>query len=75
MAGVIVAVIVSKARGERQTPAAQVPLRENPGVVGDAHAGDWHSQVSLLATESIAKMQACCRSALATLPRKSPHRG
>ena len=33
-------------------------LRENHGIVGDAHAGDWHRQVSLLAQESIAKMQA-----------------
>jgi MOSC domain-containing protein YiiM len=37
---------------------AAVVLKENHGVVGDAHAGDWHRQVSLLATESIAKMRA-----------------
>jgi MOSC domain-containing protein YiiM len=58
MAGTIVAVSVSKSKGERKTPGAQVQLRENHGIVGDAHAGDWHRQVSLLAEESIAKMQA-----------------
>ena len=39
-------------------PAESVELRENHGIVGDAHAGEWHRQVSLLATESIAKMRA-----------------
>ena len=37
---------------------AQVEVREDHGIVGDAHAGDWHRQISLLALESIAKMQA-----------------
>jgi MOSC domain-containing protein YiiM len=32
-------------------------LIENHGLDGDAHAGDWHRQVSLLAMESIKKMQ------------------
>ena len=54
----VVAVCVSKAKGERKTPVAAVELRENHGIVGDAHAGEWHRQVSLLATESIAKMRA-----------------
>jgi len=34
-----------------------VELREEHGIVGDAHAGEWHRQVSLLAHESIEKMQ------------------
>ena len=58
MAGVIVAVNVSQEKGERKTQVAAVHLRENHGIIGDAHAGDWHRQVSLLALESIAKMQA-----------------
>lgn len=53
----VVAVCVSRNKGERKTPVAAVELRENHGIVGDAHAGDWHRQVSLLAQESIAKMQ------------------
>ena len=58
MAGLVVAVSVSESKGERKTPAASVQLRENHGIIGDAHAGDWHRQISLLALESIAKMQA-----------------
>jgi MOSC domain-containing protein YiiM len=33
-------------------------LIANHGLEGDAHAGSWHRQVSLLAMESITKMQA-----------------
>jgi MOSC domain-containing protein YiiM len=53
----VVAVCISEKKGERKTPVAAVELRENHGIVGDAHAGDWHRQVSLLAMESIRKMQ------------------
>jgi len=54
----IVAVCISKSKGERKTPVQQVDLRPDHGIVGDAHAGNWHRQISLLAKESIAKMQA-----------------
>lgn len=54
----VVAVCVSERKGERKKPVASVELRENHGIVGDAHAGDWHRQISLLAEESIAKMRA-----------------
>ncbi|HEY6871803.1 MAG TPA: MOSC domain-containing protein [Geobacteraceae bacterium] len=57
MAGKIVAVNISTGKGERKTPVASAELRENHGIVGDGHAGEWHRQVSLLALESIAKMQ------------------
>ena len=53
----VVAVCISTNKGERKTPVAAVELRENHGIVGDGHAGEWHRQVSLLAMESIAKMQ------------------
>ena len=54
----VVAVCISENKGERKKPVEAVELRENHGIVGDGHAGEWHRQVSLLATESIAKMQA-----------------
>jgi MOSC domain-containing protein YiiM len=53
----VIAVCISINKGERKTPVAQVELRENHGIVGDGHAGEWHRQVSLLAQESIEKMQ------------------
>ncbi len=54
----VVATCISENKGERKKPVDAVELREEHGIVGDAHAGDWHRQVSLLATESIAKMRA-----------------
>lgn len=54
----VLSVCISENKGERKKPVAEVELRENHGIVGDAHAGDWHRQVSLLARESIDKMRA-----------------
>lgn len=53
----VVAVCISEKKGERKKPVESVELRENHGIVGDAHAGEWHRQVSLLAKESIEKMR------------------
>jgi len=58
MSATIVATCISKNKGERKTQVDQVELRQEHGIIGDAHAGDWHRQISLLAIESIAKMQA-----------------
>ena len=57
MTGKVIAVCISTNKGERKTPVAAVELREEHGIVGDAHAGPWHRQVSLLARESIDKMR------------------
>ena len=57
-AGTVVAVNVSEAKGERKKPVTEVFLRPEHGIEGDAHAGSWHRQVSLLAQESIDKMTA-----------------
>lgn len=54
----VVAVCISEKKGERKKPVSSVELRVDHGIVGDAHAGDWHRQVSLLAQESIDKMRA-----------------
>jgi MOSC domain-containing protein YiiM len=54
----VLAVCISEKKGERKKPVESVELRENHGIVGDGHAGDWHRQVSLLAQESIDKMRA-----------------
>jgi len=56
--GMVKAVCISENKGERKKPVESVELRENHGIVGDGHAGDWHRQVSLLAQESIDKMRA-----------------
>jgi len=57
MAGTVVAVCISDRKGERKRSVLAVDLRENFGIVGDAHAGEGHRQVSLLAEESIDAMR------------------
>jgi MOSC domain-containing protein YiiM len=55
--GRIVAVSSSRHKGEKKSNIATGRLLAGKGLVGDAHAGDWHRQVSLLATESIARIR------------------
>jgi MOSC domain-containing protein YiiM len=47
------AVCLSRKKGIVKKEQGNVVLIENWGIDGDAHAGDWHRQVSLLAGESI----------------------
>jgi MOSC domain-containing protein YiiM len=54
----VVSINLSEKKTVRKTPGTEGVLVVGSGFDGDAHAGDWHRQVSLLAEESIAKMQA-----------------
>jgi MOSC domain-containing protein YiiM len=56
--GRVLAVCTSDRTGIPKRPIAEGVLRVNWGIAGEAHAGEWHRQVSLLAMESIEKMQA-----------------
>jgi MOSC domain-containing protein YiiM len=47
------AVCLSHKKGIVKKEQDEVVARENWGIEGDAHAGDWHRQISLLAGESI----------------------
>jgi MOSC domain-containing protein YiiM len=47
------AVCLSHKKGIVKKEQDQVETRKNWGIEGDAHAGDWHRQISLLAGESI----------------------
>ncbi|MGD9202449.1 MAG: hypothetical protein PVI26_12860, partial [Chitinispirillia bacterium] len=53
----IVSLNISKKKSEAKTPVSSLTLIERYGIKGDAHAGDWHRQVSLLAMEEVEKMQ------------------
>lgn len=55
--GKIVAVCRSANKGERKKDIEEALLIEEYGMDKDAHSGDWHRQVSLLALESISKMR------------------
>jgi len=48
----VVSVNISKEKGTIKEPVAEICVDAN-GIVGDAHAGPWHRQVSLLAKESL----------------------
>lgn len=52
------AINISEVRGVIKHPISQAEFRIDHGIVGDAHAGNWHRQISLLAQESIDKMTA-----------------
>ncbi len=56
--GKVIKVNVSKTKGTVKKSVPQIKLLENIGVEGDAHAGFGIRQVSLLAMESIKKMEA-----------------
>ncbi len=55
--GVVDAVCISAERGTVKNAVSEIMLRPGFGIEGDAHAGDWHRQVSLLAGESIDRMR------------------
>lgn len=53
----IVSINVSTAVGVRKDPVDEVELRVDHGIVGDAHARNWHRQISLLADEDVESMR------------------
>jgi len=56
--GQVVAVCISEIRGVQKQPVDVIHCVPGFGIRADAHAGDWHRQVSLLADESAAAMRA-----------------
>lgn len=55
--GSVVAICTSRERGVVKLPVSKAHLLTDHGIVGDAHAGPWARQVSLLAKESIDRMR------------------
>ena len=56
--GIIQAICISEVRGVQKHAIPEADLTPEWGIVGDAHGGNWHRQVSLLATESVEPMRA-----------------
>ena len=56
----VVSVNISERKGTLKTPVPEIVLKLRHGIVGDAHAGNWHRQISLLAEESVDTMRAVC---------------
>lgn len=55
--GIIEALCLSREKGERKTPVEAATFVKHHGIEGDAHAGTWHRQVSLLAAGDIATLR------------------
>lgn len=51
--GKVIAICMSEKKGTQKQNVGQAMLMEDHGVVGDAHAGKWHRQVSLLSHDKI----------------------
>ncbi len=54
---VIRAVCISEKKVQQKHPVESVHLRPEHGIDGDAHAGSWHRQISLLGQESVDRLQ------------------
>jgi MOSC domain-containing protein YiiM len=53
----ILSINLSDRKGVQKRPVEEALLRPGHGIEGDAHAGGWHRQVSLLADEDIRTMR------------------
>ncbi len=53
----VISVNISEKKGTVKKPVEKIELKKDYGIIGDAHAGNWHRQVSLLAVESLDKMK------------------
>lgn len=58
MKGIVRAINISEIKGVVKTPIEKGYFKVDHGLEGDAHAGNWHRQVSLLAEESVETMRA-----------------
>ena len=56
----VVSVNISERKGELKRLVPEIRLKLRHGIVGDAHAGDWHRQISMLAEESVDTMRDKC---------------
>ena len=56
--GKVIAVCTSEKKGTQKTSVPEIDVRIDWGIQGDAHAGKWHRQVSLLSYEKIEAFRA-----------------
>lgn len=56
--GIIRGICISDVRGIQKTPVQEAEIEVDWGIVGDAHGGKWHRQISLLSLEKINEFRA-----------------
>lgn len=61
----VTSVNISEKKGTPKHEVPEIQLRLRHGIVGDAHAGDWRRQISMLAEESVDTLRP-------SLPRLEP---
>ena len=54
----VTAVCISEKKGIQKRAVPEISVKKKHGIEGDAHAGDWHRQISLLGEESVDKLRA-----------------
>lgn len=54
----VTATCISAKKGTKKHPVPFLTLEQGYGILGDAHAGKWHRQVSLLPCESVDTLRA-----------------
>ena len=55
--GKVISVCISTVKGQSKVPVPEITVVAGSGIKGDVHAGNWHRQISLLATESVEPMR------------------
>ena len=53
----VLAVCISDSRGIQKHPVEKAELRVGHGIAGDAHAGVWHRQISILGIDSVNRLR------------------
>ncbi len=57
MIGKVISINISEKKGVVKHPVKEAIFKKNHGIVGDAHASNWHRQVSILGIESFERME------------------
>ena len=57
MIGKVLSINISDKKGVVKHPVEEALFKIDHGIVGDAHSGNWHRQVSMLGTESYDRME------------------
>ena len=53
----ILSINVSEKKGQQKKPVKSAKLKIDHGIIGDAHAGNWHRQISFLSNDDIDTMR------------------
>ena len=67
----VVSINISEVRGIQKHEVPEAYFKADWGIEGDAHAGNWHRQVSLLGEESVAHMKRYRNSSFSSIAKRT----